>query len=46
MTDAELFVSPMRTCAPARVALSWAGCLSLSARMSSLPQLAVEDERL
>lgn len=38
--------SSMRTCAPARGALSWAGCLSLLALMSSLRPPAAEDEKL
>lgn len=47
MTDAKTFVSPPRTCAPERGAPSWPGCLSLSARMSSLRrQPAAEDETL
>lgn len=44
--DAKQFVSPMRTCALATGALSWPGCLSLSALMSSLRHSAAEDETL
>lgn len=46
MTGAKQFVSPMRTCALAKGAPSWAGRLSLSALTSSLRQPAAEDEKL
>lgn len=46
MTHAKKSVLPMRTCAPAGDAPSWAGCLSLLALVLSLRLVAAEDEKL